>query len=138
MSKTGCWIFAGAALMIGIITIPMWGMGPAVYLDSERTIRTSKASPDRSKIATVEEIFVGGVPNIVIIVRDRWLPSWYFTGCVASSHYDDVDVSVEWVSNNSIKLLSNAESRFWKADMAPFRNTSCADIMTVPIKVQAE
>ena len=138
MSKTGCWIFAGAALMIAIITIPIWGMGPAVYLDSERTIRTSKASPDDSKIATVEEIVVGGVPSIVIIVRDRWLPSWYFTGCVASSHYEDVDVSVEWISNTAIKVLSEAEPSYWNAGRAPFRNAPCTGISTMPIRVAAK
>jgi hypothetical protein len=138
MSKIGCWIFAGAALMIAIITIPIWGMGPAVYLDSERTIRTSKASPDDSKIASVEEIVVGGVPSIVIIVRDRWLPSWYFTGCVVSSHYEDVDVSVEWVSNTTIKVLSEAEPSYWNAGRAPFRNAPCTGISTMLISLAAK
>ncbi len=121
--------------MIAIITVPFWAMGPAAYLDSEWTIRTSKTSPDGSKIATVEEIVVGGVPNIVIIVRDRWLPSWYFTGCIASSHYDDVDVTLEWVSDDSIMLISDAEPQYWNAGMAPFRNATCASITTVLKKV---
>lgn len=137
MSKIGCWIFAGGALTIAIITSPIWGMGPAVYLDSERTIRASNASGDDRKFATVEEIVVGGVPNIVIIVRDRWLPSWYSTGCVASSHYGDVNVSVKWVSNTTIRLLSDAEPRFWNAETAPFRNAPCIGVSIMPTKVAA-
>ena len=110
---------AGAALVIAIATFPLWAMammGPAVYFDSERVTRAAEASPDGKKIASVEEIVVGGVPNIGIIIRDWWLPSWYFTGCVASSHYNDVDASLEWVSNTSIQLRSNAEPRYWNAE----------------------
>ncbi len=129
---------AGAALVIAIATFPLWAMammGPAVYFGSERVTRAAEASPDGKKIASVEEIVVGGVPNIVIIIRDWWLPSWYFTGCVASSHYDDVDASLEWVSNTTIQLRSNAEPRYWKAEGAPFRNAPCKGVTTVPIEV---
>lgn len=130
-------VVAGVALVIAVVTFPLWAMGSAVYLDSQRVTRSVEASPNGSKIASVEEIVVGGVPNVVIIIRDWWIPSWYFTGCVASSHYDDVNVSLEWLSNSSIELLSNAEPRYWNADMAPFRNAPCTDVTTVPIKVAA-
>ena len=134
MGRTGrFFVVAGAALVIVIATFPFWAMllmGPAVYIDSERATRTVQTSPDGSRIASIEEIEVGGIPNIVIIVRDWWLPSWYFTGCIASSHYRDVDVSLEWISNSSIKLTSDAEPRFWDAEMAPFRNAPCKDLTT--------
>jgi len=131
MNRVGCHVVAGAVLMIAVITFPFWAMGPAVYLDSERTTRTVKASPDDSRFAAVEELVVGGVPNVVIIVRDWWLPNWYFTGCVASSHYDDVDVTLEWISDDTIMVRSKTEPRYWNAEMAPFRNAPCRRVTTV-------
>jgi hypothetical protein len=80
--------FAVAAVF-GLVTLPVWGMGVAVFLDSTRTVLDRHPSPDGARIAQVERIVVGGVPSIVVIVRSWWMPNWYLAGCVAASHYEE-------------------------------------------------
>src|SRR5439155_3315678 len=63
-----------------VVTLPIWGMGPAVFFDSNRTIVARRPSPDGKRIAQIERLVVGGVPSIVVTVRWSWMPNWYLAG----------------------------------------------------------
>ena len=118
-----------AVFVIGLVTLPFWGMGPAVFLDSERTVISRTKSPDGARTAQVERIVVGGVPSIVIMVRPWWMPDWYLAGCAAASHYEDAEASIRWVSNSSIQIDGRDELRFWaKTGNAPFHDKACSDL----------
>lgn len=130
MKSYGCIVVGLIGLAVALVTFPVWAMGPAVFMDSERKIRSFHSSPDGNRYATVEEFTVGGVPNIVVIVRNHWLPNWYLTGCVAASHYQGANVLLEWTSNSSIALTSDVEQQYWDAGNAPFREGKCETVKT--------
>jgi hypothetical protein len=100
-------------------------MGPAVFLDSKRTILSKAASPDGKRIAQVERIVVGGAPSIVVLVRPRWMPDWYLTGCAAASHYHDTEAHVHWTASDVILVTHTDDQTFWDIDSAPFHSTPC-------------
>lgn len=109
-------------------TIGIWGMGPAVFLDSERTILSTSVSPDGKRIAQVERLTVGGVPNIVVTVRSWWSPNWYLAGCAATSHYDEISAKTAWISDTSL-AVSTDDLESWNADLAPFQR-ACRNLKT--------
>ncbi len=121
-------LVAALVLLGAIVTLPVWGWGPAYYLDMERTVLSTVPSPDGGRIASVERVVVGGEPTIVVMIRDRWLPDWYLTGCVATSHYQDASADVEWVSSRMMTIRTDGEPRFWSAHSAPFHEGRCSDI----------
>lgn len=114
--------------LVLLITFPFWGMGPAVFLDSKRTVLSSARSPDGQRTAQVERLIVGGVPNIVVTVRASWLPDWYLAGCAAISHYRDARTSVAWNSNDALTVTHTDERRFWRTDGAPFHLGACDNL----------
>ena len=118
-----------AFVLVG--TFPIWGMGPAVFLDSNRAILSRHFSPDRARVAQVERLVVGGVPSIVVKVRQTWMPDWYLAGCVAASHYENTDADVAWSSNDSLVVLTTAELRSWRKGDAPFHPEACRTVSTV-------
>ena len=73
-------LVAGVIAVCAIVTVPLWGMVPAVFLDSERTVVSRSPSPDGRRIAQVERIIVGGEPTIIVMVRSWWMPDWYLAG----------------------------------------------------------
>ena len=123
-------VFALIAFL-ALFTVGIWGMAPAVFLDSHRTILSRQPSPDGKRIAQVERMVVGGVPNIVVMVRSWWMPNWYLTGCAAASHYQDTNARAAWVSNDSLAVTSVDDERFWQQGVAPFHNTPCRGLNTV-------
>lgn len=116
-----------AIIAVAVMTLPLWGMGPATFLDSDRMILSSAASPDGTRIAQVERLTVGGVPRIVVTVRARWKPNWYLASCAAASHYEEVAAKVGWSSNRAIRI-SAAEPERWELKSAPFRHGGCPDL----------
>lgn len=115
--------------IVGFVTLPFWGMGPAVFLDSERTVISRAKSPNGVRTAQVERIVVGGVPSIVIMVRSWWMPDWYLVGCGAASHYKDAEANIRWVSNRRIEIRHTDGRLFWEeAGHAPFHNEVCSDL----------
>ncbi len=121
-------IYIGAVIvLIAVVTLPFWGMGPAVFLDSKRTIIARAPSPDGKRIAQIERIIVGGVPSIVVMVRASWMPDWYLTGCAAASHYQDGVARISWTSNNALLIRHTDDLRSWKRGSAPFHNEHCED-----------
>jgi hypothetical protein len=123
--------FAVAAVF-GLVTLPVWGMGVAVFLDSTRTVLDRHPSLDGARIAQVERMVVGGVPSIVVIVRSWWMPNWYLAGCVAASHYEDIDVRAFWKSNNSLVLQTRGDVGEWTTS-APFKNRACNQLETAVV-----
>jgi hypothetical protein len=122
-------LIAVAISIVGLVTLPFWGMGPAVFLDSERTVISRAKSPDGARTAQVERIVIGGVPSIVIVVRRWWMPDWYLAGCAAASHYQEAKASVRWVSNGSIEVRHTDGRLFWdETGHAPFHNKTCGDL----------
>ena len=115
------------AVVLAVATLPIWGMGVAVFLDAERTILSRHPSPDGSRIAQVERLVVGGVPSLVVVVRSSWMPNWYLTGCVAASHYQDTAARPVWKSNDTLVVRSADDARYWKKD-APFKGSACTNI----------
>jgi hypothetical protein len=121
-------LISGMALLFAFGTLPFWGMGPAVLLDSSRTIISKTTSPDGRRSAQVERMTVGGVPNIVVVVRSWWLPNWYITGCAAVSHYGDANAQVRWTSNKAIAVAHAGDQLNWDIGSAPFHNAPCEDL----------
>lgn len=115
-------------LLFALFALATWGMGLAGFLDSDRVVISGAVSPDASRSAQVERMVVGGVPSIVVMVRSRWLPNWYLTGCAAASHYEEVEAEVRWTSNNAITVRHSGDQRFWKVGAAPFHNGSCESV----------
>ena len=115
-------------LVIAVVTLPLWGMGPAVFLDSERTVISRAVSPDGKRTAQIERIVVGGTPTIVIMVRPAWMPNWYLAGCAAASHYEDAAARVEWTTNSAINIRHTDSRLFWDTNSAPFHNDPCENL----------
>jgi hypothetical protein len=113
-----------------ILTLPLWGMGPAVFLDSERTVISRALSPDGKRVAQVERVIVGGEPSIVILVRRSWEQDWYLTGCVAASHYQDQQARIEWASNTRLIIFQGGPQSYWDKS-APFHNNPCSDVTVI-------
>jgi hypothetical protein len=122
--------------MFLVVTLPLWGMGPAVFLDSKRTLISQTPSPDGKRVAQVERILVGGVPSIVVMVRPEWMPNWYLTGCAAASHYREADARVHWATNDAIVVTHSGDQRFWDIGSAPFHSAPC-DGLTVTFDARA-
>jgi hypothetical protein len=117
-----------AVLVVAIVTLPFWGMGTAVFLDSERTIVSRAVSPDGKRTAQVERMVVGGVPSIVVMVRSARIPNWYLTGCVAAHHYEESAAQIRWLSNSMLEVRHADDQRFWELGSAPFHHGHCADL----------
>lgn len=113
-----------------ILTLPYWGMGPAVFLDSERSVISRASSPDGKRVAQVERVIVGGEPSIVILIRRSWEPDWYLTGCVAASHYQDEQARIEWASNTRF-IIFHGPQGYWDNKSAPFHNNPCSDVTAI-------
>ena len=126
-SKSIIWTAFGLAVAAAVVTLPIWGMGPAVFMDSDRTILSHTLSPDRRHVAQIERLVVGGVPSIVVTVRRAWMPNWYLLECVAASHYEETSARLRWHSNGSLIIATPTEARFWRTDGAPFHPTGCSD-----------
>jgi hypothetical protein len=120
------------ATILAVVTLPVWGMGVAVFLGAERTVLARQQSPDGGRIAQVERLVVGGVPSIVVIVRASWMPDWYLSGCVAASHYEDADAHVLWKSNSSLVVQTSSKVSEWAAS-APFKNKLCRQLATAVV-----
>jgi hypothetical protein len=110
---------------ITVLTSPLWGMGMAVFLDSDRTILSAQPSPDGARIAQVERVIVGGVPNIVVTVRPRWKPNWYLATCAVASHYGEARAAVTWNSDAAIRVSVADALVSWDSNKAPFQNGGC-------------
>ena len=121
--RTNPILIAVIALLCAFGTLPFWGMGPAVFLDSQRSVISRAPSPDGKQIAQVERIVVGGVPSIVVMVRPRWMPNWYLAGCTATSHYHDAEAVVAWASSDAIVVTHTDDPLFWNAGWAPFHKS---------------
>lgn len=105
-------------------------MGPAAFLDSERSVIYRASSPDGKRVAQVERVVVGGEPSIVILVRRSWEPDWYLTGCVATSHYKDAQARIAWASNTRLTIFHGPQGS-WDNNSAPFHNNSCSDVTAI-------
>jgi hypothetical protein len=125
------------ALVCGLLALPIWGMGPAAFLDSERLTLSRVVSPDGGRVAQVERIVVGGAPSIVVTVRPRWMPDWYLSGCAAASHYANAEALVAWTSENAIVVRHTDDKRFWKNGSGPFHNKPC-DGLTVTFESRTQ
>lgn len=123
-------ILAIMLLLVGLclLTMPGWGMGPAVFLDSDRTVLSRSESPNGGRIGQVERIVVGGVPNIVVKVRPWWTPDWYLSGCVAASHYGDAGATIRWNSEHKLVVDTDEGSGSWLWESAPFFDEHCEDL----------
>jgi hypothetical protein len=126
-SKLMIWSALGLAVAAAVVTLPFWGMGPAVFIDSDRTILSRALSPDRSHVAQIERLVVGGAPSIVVTVRPAWMPNWYLLGCVAASHYGQTSARLLWRSNHLLIVMPRNEARLWRTDGAAFHRTGCSD-----------
>jgi len=122
-------LICAVVVMIAIVTLPELGMGPAIFLDSERTVIARAVSPDGNRIGQVERIVVGGVPSIVVMVRPSWMPNWYLAGCAATSHYHETAASIRWLSNRSIEIRHADDRLEWATGAAPFHSKSCEDLL---------
>ena len=121
-------LIAVVVFLCSLATLPFWGMGPAVFLDASRTVLSRSLSPDGKRSAQVERMIVGGVPNIVVMVRSLWLPNWYLTGCAAASHYEDVQAQVRWTSNSHLVVIHTDDQLHWDTGSAPFHNAPCESV----------
>lgn len=117
-----------AAALSSAATLPVWGMGVAVFLDTDRAVLSSQPSPNGRRIAQVEKLIVGGVPSIMVTVRPSWMPDWYLPTCVAASHYLEANASIAWVSSETLTVTSSASSRFWNLGKAPFHSRPCSNL----------
>src|SRR3569833_1620083 len=97
-----CLCVAGLAVAMAQKTETIWGMGVAIFLDSERTVVSRQLSPSGKRIAQVERIVVGGVPSSVVMARPRWMPDRYLFGCAATSHYGDATAQLRWASEKML------------------------------------
>lgn len=120
-----------AIILLLAITLPFWGMAPAVFLDAERTVISHTFSPDGKRVAQVERIVVGGAPSIVVIVRPRWMPNWYLAGCAAASHYQDAEAHARWATNQAIVVTHADDQRFWDTGSAPFHSALCDNLTVI-------
>lgn len=118
------------AAIVAVVTLPIWAMGLAVFLDAKRTVLARRPSPDGRRIAQVERMVVGGVPSIVVIVRSWWVPDWYLGGCVAASHYEDIGARAVWQSNNSLVVQTRGDVSRWRNNSAPFKGKGCSQLET--------
>jgi hypothetical protein len=136
-SKLIVWSAIGLAVAAAVVTLPIWGMGPAVFMDSDRTILSRALSPDGTHVAQIERLVVGGAPSIIVTVRAAWMPNWYLLGCVAGSHYGETSARLRWQSNRSLIVATRTEARFWRTDGAPFHRTGCSNLTTSIMQLAA-
>jgi hypothetical protein len=115
-------------ILCAVGTLPFWGMGPAVFLDSKRTVISRATSPDGTRVAQIERIVVGGTPSIVVMVRPQWIPDWYLTGCAAASHYQDALAQVRWSTKDAIAVTHTDDRLYWDIGSAPFHNAPCNNL----------
>jgi hypothetical protein len=127
--RTKVILISAIIFMIVFVTFPIWGMGPAVFLDSRRAVLSRAVSPDGRRIAQVERIIVGGVPSIVVMVRPSWMPNWYLAGCAAASHYQDAEAHVRWATNGAIEVRHTDSNLYWDKGSAPFHNDTCENLI---------
>lgn len=128
MMRLAITVMVPLAAGLAIFTLPIWGMAPAAFLDSERTVLSRAPAPNGTRVAQVERLIVGGVPHIVVLVRANWSPDWYLAGCVAASHYRDDRVSVRWLSDAAIEVTHQDARRFWNLGRAPFHREPCTNL----------
>lgn len=122
-------VFAVSIVALGaLVTLPLWGMGPAVFFDSQRTVISRLLSPDGKRVAQIERIVVGGEPTIVVSVRSSWVPDWYLAGCAAASHYQNEKARVRWTSNSALEVGHMDDRRFWATGSAPFHQGACSNL----------
>jgi hypothetical protein len=124
-----------SAAFAAAVTFPIWAMGPAVFLDAQRSVVARRPSPDGRRIAQIERLVVGGVPSIVITVRSWWMPNWYLAACAAASHYQDTDARLLWKSNDSLAVLTKGDIRFWAKGDAPFHRGQCTGLNTTIVPI---
>lgn len=136
-SKSVIWSAAAIGVTAAVVTFPIWAMGPAVFMDSERTILSRALSPDRTHVAQIERLVVGGVPSIIVTVRPAWVPNWYLLECVVASHYHQTSARLRWQSNRSLIVATPAEARSWRTDGAPFHPTGCSDFPVSIVQLAA-
>lgn len=137
-TKLLIWSAVGLAAAAAVVTSPIWGMGPAVFLDSDRTMLSRALSPDGTHIAQTERLVVGGAPSIVVTVRPAWMPNWYLLGCAAAAHYGETSARLQWVSNRSLAVApAAAAAPFWRTDGAPFHKSGCAAFAVTITRVPA-
>jgi hypothetical protein len=103
---------------VPIVTAPATLMGPAVFLDSTRTVLSRAPSPDGRRVAQLERLVVGGTPSIVVTVRRSWMPDWYLTACKAVGHYGEAAARLRWVRPAALGVDSPASD--WTEE-PPFR-----------------
>ena len=135
-------IAAVCAAAAAAATFPIWGMAPAVFLDSSRQVLARSTSPDSKHVAQVERLTVGGAANVVVMVRPPWAPDWYLAGCPVTSHYEDANPSIAWASNHSVIVSTHDAISLWDADMAPFHSRPCSKVDAImhqtPIRADAK
>lgn len=120
-------LFLLSAMLIfaAVVTFPFWGMGLAVFLDSERIVLSRVTSPDGMRVAQVERIIVGGFPSIVVKVRPRWMPDWYIASCAAASHYGNAEAQIHWSTNTTIVVTHVRDLQYWNVGSSPFDSAPC-------------
>ena len=135
MKRTG-WIVVGMIVTAGLLlfSLPFWGMGTAVFLDSSRTVISSLSSPDGRRVAEVESLVVGGVPSIVVTVRSSGRPDWYLWSCAAASHYHETSARIVWTSPRKLEVSSSVDPLNWQIGTAPFHNQPCSDLSVSVVK----
>jgi hypothetical protein len=134
MRRTG-YIVVGIVTAGGILlSLPIWGMGIAAFIDARRSVVSSHQSPDERRIAQVERLVVGGVPSIVVTVRRSWMPNWYISSCAAASHYGETTANVRWTSAISLEVSSGADPQHWFVGAAPFHSDACPGLIVSAVK----
>jgi hypothetical protein len=137
MTRRKTLILAAAIfILLAVVTLPIWGMGPAVFLDSGRTVVSREPSPDGTRVAQVERIVVGGTPSIVVMVRSQWMPDWYLMGCAAASHYEDAEAQIRWLTKDAIAVTHSGDQLYWTIGSAPFHSAPC-DGLTVTFNIRS-
>lgn len=120
--RTRKWLGCGCLLVLAIVvlTAPVTMMGPAVYLDSRREVRSELPSPDSRWIAQLERITVGGAPSMVVTVRRWWQPNWYLTSCKAVSYYGNALAQLRWLDDTHLAVAAHTGPEQWD-NIPPFR-----------------
>jgi hypothetical protein len=130
MKRLG-WIIVGLIVFaagFSVFSLPIWGMGAAVFLDSSRSVIAASPSPDGRRIAQLERLIVGGTPSVVVTVRSSWKPNWYLWSCAAASHYEDVNATIAWAAPSELDISSSVDPQNWDVGRAPFHNRPCSNL----------